>query len=53
MDTQAHRYIGSKAVTLIATRLATALDAGIHIRHPTEGYGAFFEDMLLDDSYFA
>lgn len=25
----------------------------IHIRHPTEGYGAFFEDMLLDDSYFA
>ncbi|MEW6438748.1 MAG: M24 family metallopeptidase [Pseudomonadota bacterium] len=25
----------------------------IHIRHPSEGYGAFFEDMLLDDSYFA
>ena len=25
----------------------------IHIRHPTEKYGAFFEDMLLDDSYFA
>jgi hypothetical protein len=25
----------------------------IHIRHPTAGYGAFFEDMLLDDSYFA
>ena len=25
----------------------------IHIRHPTEGYGAFFEDMLLGDSYFA
>ncbi len=25
----------------------------IHIRHPTDGYGAFFEDMLLDDSYFA
>jgi Xaa-Pro aminopeptidase len=25
----------------------------IHIRHPTERYGAFFEDMLLDDSYFA
>jgi Xaa-Pro aminopeptidase len=24
----------------------------IHIRHPTDGYGAFFEDMLLDDSYF-
>jgi Metallopeptidase family M24 len=24
----------------------------IHIRHPTAGYGAFFEDMLLDDSYF-
>ena len=24
----------------------------IHIRHPTEPYGAFFEDMLLDDSYF-
>lgn len=25
----------------------------IHIRHPTKQYGAFFEDMLLDDSYFA
>lgn len=25
----------------------------IHIRHPEEPYGAFFEDMLLDDSYFA
>ncbi len=25
----------------------------IHIRHPTDGYGAFYEDMLLDDSYFA
>jgi Xaa-Pro aminopeptidase len=25
----------------------------IHIRHPSAGYGAFFEDMLLDDSYFA
>jgi hypothetical protein len=25
----------------------------IHIRHPTAGYGAFFEDMLLDDSYFS
>ncbi len=25
----------------------------IHIRHATAGYGAFFEDMLLDDSYFA
>ena len=25
----------------------------IHIRHPTDGYGAFFEDMLLDDFYFA
>jgi Xaa-Pro aminopeptidase len=24
----------------------------IHIRHPTENYGAFYEDMLLDDSYF-
>jgi hypothetical protein len=24
----------------------------IHIRHPKDGYGAFFEDMLLDDSYF-
>jgi len=24
----------------------------IHIRHKTDGYGAFFEDMLLDDSYF-
>lgn len=25
----------------------------IHIRHPTKPFGAFFEDMLLDDSYFA
>ena len=25
----------------------------IHIRHKTDGYGAFFEDMLLDDSYFS
>ena len=24
----------------------------IHIRHPTEKYGAFYEDMLLPDSYF-
>jgi Xaa-Pro aminopeptidase len=25
----------------------------IHIRHPDGGYGAFYEDMLLDDSFFA
>jgi Xaa-Pro aminopeptidase len=25
----------------------------IHIRNPNGGYGAFFEDMLLDDGYFA
>ncbi len=25
----------------------------IHIRHPADGYGAFFEDMLLGDEYFA
>jgi Xaa-Pro aminopeptidase len=24
----------------------------IHIRHPTKRFGAFYEDMLLDDSYF-
>ncbi|KAB2970218.1 M24 family metallopeptidase [Zoogloea sp.] len=24
----------------------------IHIRHPSEAYGAFFEDLLLEDSYF-
>ncbi len=24
----------------------------IHIRHPTEKYGAFYEDMLLGDAYF-
>lgn len=24
----------------------------IHIRHPTQPFGAFFEDMLLDDSFF-
>lgn len=25
----------------------------IHIRHPHQRYGAFYEDMLLDDRYFA
>jgi len=25
----------------------------IHLRHPTRGFGAFYEDMLLDDSYFS
>jgi len=25
----------------------------IHIRHPTEPFGAFFEDVLLDDSLFS
>jgi Xaa-Pro aminopeptidase len=25
----------------------------IHIRNPAGGFGAFYEDMLLDDSYFA
>ena len=25
----------------------------IHLRHPERNFGAFFEDMLLDDSYFA
>jgi len=25
----------------------------MHIRHPSGAFGAFFEDMLLDDSYFA
>jgi Xaa-Pro aminopeptidase len=24
----------------------------VHIRHPSRKFGAFFEDMLLDDSYF-
>jgi hypothetical protein len=24
----------------------------IHIRHPEHPYGAFFEDMLLEDEYF-
>lgn len=24
----------------------------IHIRHPSAGFGAFYEDLLLDDSYF-
>lgn len=24
----------------------------IHLRHPTRQFGAFYEDMLLDDSYF-
>lgn len=25
----------------------------IHIRHPTKAYGAFFEDLLLEDEFFA
>src|SRR5450830_489909 len=25
----------------------------IHLRHPDHSYGAFFEDMLLEDSYYA
>lgn len=25
----------------------------IHLRHPDKSYGAFFEDMLLDDRYYA
>jgi hypothetical protein len=25
----------------------------IHIRHPERGFGAFYEDMLLDDEYFS
>lgn len=25
----------------------------IHIRHPERGFGAFYEDMLLDDAYFS
>jgi Xaa-Pro aminopeptidase len=25
----------------------------MHVRHPERGFGAFYEDMLLDDSYFS
>lgn len=37
-------------VDFCPSRLLWVLE--IHIRHPSEPYGAFFEDMLLEDSYF-
>ncbi|MEO6422557.1 MAG: M24 family metallopeptidase, partial [Candidatus Nitrotoga sp.] len=44
-------YEGSIAdINFIPSRLIWVLE--IHIRHPSEPYGAFFEDMLLEDSYF-
>lgn len=45
-------YEGSLAeVEFTPSRLLWVLE--IHIRHPQQHYGAFFEDMLLEDSYFA
>ncbi|MGE4481250.1 M24 family metallopeptidase [Acidocella sp.] len=45
-------YDGPMAdVTFCPSPLLWVLE--MHIRHPTKPYGAFFEDMLLDDSYFA
>ena len=38
------------AVDFSPSRLLWVLE--IHIRHPFEPYGAFFEDMLLEDHFF-
>ncbi|WP_079436244.1 M24 family metallopeptidase [Zoogloea sp. LCSB751] len=38
-------------VDFTPSRLLWVLE--IHIRHPTGTYGAFFEDLLLEDAYFA
>lgn len=38
------------AVDFSPSRLLWVLE--IHIRHPSEPYGAFFEDMLLEDHFF-
>lgn len=38
-------------VDFTPSRLLWVLE--IHIRHPSEAYGAFFEDLLLEDAYFA
>ena len=44
-------YEGPLAETdFTPSRLMWVLE--IHIRHPSAAYGAFFEDMLLEDSYF-
>ena len=60
MDLSGHRisdfphatvYDGPLAeIDFCPSRLIWVLE--IHIRHPTEPYGAFFEDLLLEDSYF-
>jgi Xaa-Pro aminopeptidase len=44
-------YDGPMA-TLDFTPTARLWVLEIHIRHPTRGFGAFYEDMLLEDSYF-
>jgi Xaa-Pro aminopeptidase len=61
MDLSGHRlsdfphtivYEGPMAdVNFCPSRLLWVLE--IHIRHPSLPYGAFFEDMLLEDAYFA
>ncbi|MDE1180968.1 M24 family metallopeptidase [Paraburkholderia sp.] len=61
MDLSGHRvsdfphaavYEGPMAdVDFCPSRLLWVLE--IHIRHPKLSYGAFFEDMLLEDKYFA
>lgn len=44
-------YEGALAdVDFSPSRLLWVLE--IHIRHPSEPYGAFFEDLLLEDDYF-
>ncbi|WP_347986207.1 M24 family metallopeptidase [Methylomonas sp. AM2-LC] len=60
MDLSGHRigdfphaaiYDGPLAdVEFNPSRLIWVLE--IHIRHPSEAYGAFFEDMLLEDNFF-
>lgn len=62
MDLSGHRisefpheahYAGPMADVDFAPAAGPLWVLEIHIRHPTEKYGAFYEDMLLDDSYFA
>jgi Xaa-Pro aminopeptidase len=61
MDLSGHRisefpheahYAGSMADLDFTPSAGPLWVLEIQIRHPTEAYGAFYEDMLLDDSYF-
>ena len=60
MDLSGHRisefpheahYAGSMADLDFTPSAGPLWVLEIHIRHPTEKYGAFYEDMLLEDSY--